>query len=564
MLLLSLSAIRYHTNTVLITTDTKISSHYGWIRTQICHQSRSPPAYYNCPLRNPSINSLPLSNIDLEVTFDLPLTEVEYYGLLVESLDDLHSEPLLDIPLGSLSYELDASTYSMKVQLGHRYRVVLLNTSGRSYTPGKIIVKWGDEILVDEHTQQGDLLVYSIERSFRIADVEGGVSAIDTVVGAPTQVPTPNPSNGNLFDDLNSVDGPTLDSESLFKVEEPFITLEAGFHTIDPTYVRNLGYPNSTIPVGVNITSNGFAMIDAGVTIAPIAGNALSLSRSAYLLANGGNFTGASSSDIIPSPGYGIYLEGESKVDIMGGVIVNGGDAVGQMQSFGAALHARDYSEVTIRGGEFHGGTNTIGRRSNKSSIEVAGNATVVVYGGSFFGGWDVRDEGSIVIHVCSFISLTDSVMAKLLDSSFLNVQFTSDELGSIKPEYHGQQECLGSATAIEPAKPPTASPATLRPSSLSPSKHPSAMSTSSPAIKPTATPSRGPSRSPSLWPTVRMESSLPPAGVSLSNSPTLKQIWNASDFAPDEFPDRPHLVMTFVPDECLAENTTAVSPHVI
>jgi hypothetical protein len=497
------------------------------------------------------------------VNLELPFVGVENYGLLVESLDDLHAEPLLDVPLGLMPFGLDKPTsYSLKVQLGHRYRVVVLNASGRSYSQGRIIVKWGEGTLVDESTQQGDLLVYAIEKSFRIADVEEGASIINTVETAPASAPTSKPSRGNLFGD--PIDETTLDSDNLFKVEEPFITIGSGFHTIDPDYISNLGYQNSTIPVEVNITSNSFVMVDAGVTIAPMKGNAMSLNGSAYVLANGGSFIGGTTSAASPTPGYGIYLEGESKIDIMGGVTVRGGDTVSQTQVLGAAVHASGNAEVTIRGGEFHSGSNTIGRNSNNVSIEVVGNATVVIHGGSFFGDWRVREGGSIVVHVCSFILLSDSVMAKLLDWSFLNVQFTSDGQNSITPKYHSQQECAGSATTKQPTAFPTSSPAALptpRPSSLSPSAQRSAIPTPSPTLQSAVTPSRRPSLSPSI----SIESSLPPAEVPFTSSPTAKQIWGVSDFAPDdEFSqsdsNRPPPVTTLVPGECMSENTTAVS----
>lgn len=493
------------------------------------------------------MNVLPISNTNLTLTFELPFNGIDNYGLLVESLDDLNAEPLLNIPIGSLTYELDDPTYSLTVQLGHRYRVVVLNASGRSSTRGKIVVQWGEEILVDEYTQRGELLVYAIERSFRIADLDGDE-------GEPTQSPSVGSTKGNLFDtDPSSVDGTMIGSDNLFKVEEPLIILGAGFHTIDSAYASSLGYQNSTIPVEVKITSNAFAMVTDGVTIAPTRGNALSLNGSSYVLANGGSFIG-SSSDV---SGYGIHLIDDSKIDIMEGVLVQGGSTTDQMQNPSAALYASGEAEITIRGGTFHGGNST----TDTNSMELRGDASVTIYGGSFFGAWSVLEGASIILHVCSFLLTADYVMAKMLDSSFLNVPLApGSNHTSITSILHSQQECSGCDTTRQP---------TSRPTSLSPSNHPSVNPTSSPStqIPTTTSPSRGPSISPSSNPTTidisspsqtLVEASMPPAGMFSTNSPTQ----NASDFAPENFPEssRPAPTTTIVPKECSVENVSAVS----
>jgi hypothetical protein len=450
-------------------------------------------------------------------------------------MDDLAAEPLLYIPVGS--FTATSGDYSLKVQLAHRYRIVLLNASGRSFSTGRITAKWGNEILMDESTQQGNLLVYAIERTFTIIGTEDGTSTQSS--------PTSKPTNGNLFGSPDSsIDETSPDSDNLFKVEEPFLSFGVGFYTIDPVYVSNLGYTNSTISVEVFVTSDSFTQVTDGVTIAPVVkGNAMSLNGSAYVLANGGVFIGSSVGNG-EEAGHGISLDGTSKIDILEGVIVKGGSAEDHVQS--AALHASGEAAVTIRGGEFHGEVD-----SNTPSLEVFDYAAVTIYGGLFVGAWNVRNGGSIIVHACSFVLGSDSVKAKLLDSTFLDVPFTSDGQSKITPEFHTQSECIG----ILATKQPTTTPS-------KPSQRPSTMPMLSPTLKPTITPSHRPSISPTKF--MLMESSLPPADSSSTNSPTMK-FWSASDFAPDEFPeselgDRPAPVQTLVPEECLAENTAAVS----
>lgn len=550
-----------------ILTDTRISSHYGWLRTQICQQSRSPPDYYNCPRRAAPINTLPLSNNALIITLELPPADSKYFGLLVESMDDLDTDPLLDMPVGSFAVMWSNLSYTLNVQLGHRYRVVLLNSSGRSYFRGKIIAKWGDETLVDEATQQGNLLVYAIERSFRIADTDGGKSTIDVYEGMPTQSPTSKPSKNNLFDSPKSNET-LLDTDTLFKLETPFISFGTGFHTIDPGYVETLGYENSTIPLEVNVTSNSFVMVTDGITISPIKGNAMSLNSSAYVLASGGSFIGSCMTG--QNCGYGIYLEDESKIDIMDRVVVKGGNIKDVEQSAAAAIYARDEASVTILGGEFHGGD------TNRPSLQVTGNATIAVYGGSFFGDWDISNGGSIVVHACSFIMLSDSVMAKLPDSTFLNVAFTSDNQSEIRVEYHDQDDCISSvSTDDSPSKEPTPVltylPSTSKPSdnpSTAPSvpppqRFPSFQPSDSPSFSPNSTPTNSPTQPSPPEDESSMGSSLSPARVP-TNSPTMGQGWGGSDFTPQDHDGasigRPPSASTFAPVECISKNATAVS----
>eukprot|EP00804_Cyclotella_cryptica_P000300 CCRYP_010233-RA/>CCRYP_010233-RA protein AED:0.20 eAED:0.20 QI:1126/1/1/1/1/1/5/120/1388 len=506
---------------------TRVSSHYGWIRTQICQLSRYPPSIYNCPTRFPLTNTLPVSNNDLIITFLLPLPNVESYGLLVESFDDIDSPPLLDVPPGSLvdSYLSGAQevSYSLKVQLGHRYRVVVLNTSGRTFLMGRIIATWGDETLVDEYSKQGDLLVYAIERSFRIAYTEGGVSTVDPVEGAPTsnpskpptKTPTSSPSKSSVFEWPVSVES-TPESENLFKADvvatsapsssipmRPFVTLAAGFYTVDPAYVSSLGYKESTIPVTVYVSSNSFAMVTDGVTIAPTKGSGISLNGESYVFAKGGSFIGCPSGDW-QAPGEGIYLQGHSKIDVMDGVVVKGGNTSEEGQPAGAALQANGDSKVTIRGGDFYGGTNSYAPENNGPSLEISGNSTATIYGGRFVGTWNVRGGGSIVLHACMFVLASDSVTAKLVDGRIMNVTFTSDSESSISAVIHKEDECLSRAPTKHPTGPPTVLPTklptpqpSLRPTPL-PSKRPTTMPTLSPLPRPTLAPLSTPSSAPS------------------------------------------------------------------
>lgn len=521
-------------------TDTRISSHYGWIRTQICQQSKSPPSRYNCPPRRPpqftNDDTQPISETDLLVTLQLPAVGIEHYGLLVESLDDRYDVPLLDARPGSfvdsVGEEKEDVTYALKVRLGHRYRVVLLNTFGRSYGTGRIRASWGDEILVDESTRQGDLLVYAIERSFRISDAEGGASTIDPFEGAATKAPTSKPTEMNVFD---------LDT----KAEQPFIILGDGSHTIDAAYVSNLGYEDSTITVEVNVTSDSYAMVSNGVAISPAKGTAMSLNGSAYVLVNGGTFMGS------PLGGYGMFLEDESKSDIIYGVVVGIADAEGVYS--GAALRVSDDSVVTIRGGEFHSGVNG---DTQVPSVEVADNATVNIYGGSFFGLWEVHDRGSIVLHVCNGILGAESIWAKLLDSSFLDVSFTAESRDRITLS---EAECVN-----EPL-----------------TKQPTRFLTPFPTPKPTPRPSSSPvSVSPTLSPSSRPSSTLDSQSQSFpsstepslpllpTTSPSVSRIWNTSDFAPEsEFEstnDRPVPITTLVPQECLSMDASVVGSSFI
>ena len=170
---------------------------------------------------------------------------------------------------------------------------------------------------------------------------------------------------------------------------------------------------------------------------------------------------------------------------------------------------------------------------------------------------------------------LSDSVMAKLLDSTFLNVAFTSDNQSEIRVEYHNQDDCTsGVSTDDAPSKQPTTLPVSLPPTSK-PSDYPSTVPTVSstsryPTSQPSsASPSSTPTNSPiqtSLSPArTSTEWSLPP-GIIPTSSPTLGQDWGVSNLAPSDHDgvstDRPSPALTFpfVPVECVYKNTTAVS----
>jgi hypothetical protein len=427
--------------------------------------------------------------------------------------------------------------------------------------------------------------VYAIERSFRIADSEGGVSTIDTVEGEPTKSPTRHPTSGpGLFDGSNNLDTTPADSDDLFKTEEPFVTLDAGFHTIDPAYVvNNLGYSDATIPVEVFVTSNSFAMVTDGVIIAPTKGNSISLSVEAYVLANGGVFIGSSSGDELP-PGDGIHLQGQTKVDIMEGTLSEGGSTIDPNQQAGASVHTSGEAKVIIKGGEFIGGTNSANSDNNGPSLEVMGNSTVEIYGGTFFGAWRVQNKSSVLLHACQFTFESGVVKAKLLDTTMLEVQVTSDSTRNIMAEIYSAEICLTRGPTKQPTQLPTLqtalpmSPLSLRPTA-SPSQSsllaPSPMPTLEPSSKLSALPSRLPSTAavskqspvPSSSPTndTMLESFQSQEGSSNpSVSPTPKPLWETFEFAPSVELDSSSgqiTALNFSTDLLHPQNTSIANP---
>jgi len=160
----------------------------------VCTLSKSPPPSFGCDpiLTDPPSStfnetasaSAAYSNTPLIVSLDLYSSDLRRYGLLVESLPlDGHDDDcgdrrgeatttLLDLPPGSLVGTAGAQEYSLPVRLGRWHRIVLLNTAGAETSGGRFVVRWGDEPLVSEGAIQGGLQVYSIERRFRIDDVD--------------------------------------------------------------------------------------------------------------------------------------------------------------------------------------------------------------------------------------------------------------------------------------------------------------------------------------------------------------------------------------------------------
>lgn len=211
------------------TKDTRTSYHWDWIRHQTCLLSKSPPESFACPPKpSNGVTILPFSPTPLIVQFHLPSVAQQQYGLLVESVSkydyDDEEKTLLDIPPGS--YEGMASgieQHTLRVKLGGRYRIALLNTAGRvaesssSDDDGRVRVTFGEESLVDfsaHQSKHNNLQVYSIVREFSIAEVDNDSSnngdtsetitmmaaySTTTTTDSPSHVPSSLPSSIELL-----------------------------------------------------------------------------------------------------------------------------------------------------------------------------------------------------------------------------------------------------------------------------------------------------------------------------------------------------------------------------
>ena len=277
--------------------DTRISHIYDWIRNQTCLLSKSPPASFDCPPLRDKIHNdiISFSNTPLLVSFVLPIRGVARYGLVVESLDhDLgDGNMLLDIPPGSWSAS-GTRNYSLRVKLGGRYRIVLLNAAGHAIgDEGRMSVTWGDELLVEENASQGSLQVFSIERQFSIGNFDKN-EHIATLLdySRPSNSPTkmelslsaklPHPSNSFILPQTQNI---------------PMI--EKGTHTIDAEYLAaNFGYTDGIVPRCLSITES-VVVLASDVFIAPIESqNAITLNSGSYLFATGGRLVGGPSQSV--------------------------------------------------------------------------------------------------------------------------------------------------------------------------------------------------------------------------------------------------------------------------
>jgi hypothetical protein len=146
---------------------------------------------------------------------------------LVESVskndDDDEEKTLLDIPPGSYDGMAGGiEQHAIRVKLGGRYRIALLNTAGRvaessSSDDGWVRVTIGEESLVDfsaHQSKHNNLQVYSIVREFSITEVDYSSSnngdtsetnaemaaySTTTTTDSPSHVPSSLPSSIELL-----------------------------------------------------------------------------------------------------------------------------------------------------------------------------------------------------------------------------------------------------------------------------------------------------------------------------------------------------------------------------
>ncbi|KAL7542233.1 hypothetical protein ACHAXR_013356 [Thalassiosira sp. AJA248-18] len=491
---------------------TRISYHYEWIRNQTCALSKSPPASFVCPPSTSNETLLAFSDTPLIVQVHLPL-QTSRYGLLIESISDnvdSNERTLLDIPPGSYGGIMGTVEYSLRVKLGGRYRIVLLNTAGATEFDGQMIVSWGEETLVNERASQGTLQVYSIEREFSIAEVENGVAATVST-NVPSTLPSSSLANLELLSisekvprppSTSTIHSPAVTSETQSRPFTNTLAIDGGTHTIDANYIlTNFGHTNNgTLLIGISITE-GFVLLASGVNIMPESnGNAITLRSGSYLLGNGGWLVGGRSQSAfvhqsqLRRGGHHINLNLEtakaghgmmvinSRADIMEGFHSQGGSTDDATQSGGAGLYVAEGSTAIIRGGRFDGGLNSVDSTMNGPSLLVHGAGSIVhINQGMFQGGWRVSSGGTIVVHACSFSIALDVIHATLVDGHQLDVLLNNDGTGNITPmsvvegcdeslAHKGDSPARENAVAISSSDRPPLLPSTSKEPTQSPS----------------------------------------------------------------------------------------------
>lgn len=183
-------------------------------------------------------------------------------------------------------------------------------------------------------------------------------------------------------------------------------------------------------------------------------GAAIRLYMSSSLNATGGDVIGADASKDHPVPAAGVIVGGASRAVFYEGVTVRGGSHLGaaatadgydnlvhdsslrnsistnvdEGQGGDALISQYIGSNVTIHGGNFLAGRGSI---KDGHSLHASYEAQIHIHGGTYYGSWMARDQGSIVVNGC-LSRIGTRLVGRLQNGHSLDVQLFEEGGGKI------------------------------------------------------------------------------------------------------------------------------------
>lgn len=180
--------------------------------------------------------------------------------------------------------------------------------------------------------------------------------------------------------------------------------------------------------------------------------SAIRLSMSSSLNATGGDVIGGDASEDHPVAAAGVIVGSASRAVFYDGVTVRGGNHLGAHDYLigssrkneiitttnfdsnvkgqgGDALVSQYFgSNVTIHGGNFMAGRGSV---KDGHSLHASYEAQIHIYGGTFYGSWMARDQGSIVVNGC-LSRIGTRLVGRLENGHSLDVQLFEEGEGKI------------------------------------------------------------------------------------------------------------------------------------